>query len=112
MKKFECPHCHKNTITALKKAFAGGPASKGTVCPECGGHVTNDSKSLGFKTVVKSVCLLVIIAAVYFDLGIWYCLGAFAFSFVLPWAVNMFCFGTAKTLRNDVQNKKVPGRGE
>ena len=59
---YECPHCHKKTISIFQKMVTGGMSSKGTKCKNCGRRIVNGKISL----VVHSV--LYLIAFVYMAL--------------------------------------------
>lgn len=61
MKKYECPHCGENSISPLKKAFAGNQKSKGIVCPNCGKRCTNGMQSAIFHTIIDLLMLITVV---------------------------------------------------
>jgi len=56
----KCPYCGKKTFPFWKRIMAGGMASKGVACSECGRHAVHGMKSTVFRTVVSAVTLGVI----------------------------------------------------
>lgn len=88
--KYECPHCHKKTITIWKKAMAGSLTSKGTTCPECKVRCVNGIASTIFRSVagIALFCfavymLFVLDSAMSMGTRYLYVFGGFAAYFLL-----------------------------
>lgn len=61
MIKYECPHCHKKTITVWHKLTAGNMNKVGKTCPECGHRCVNGIASTICYTVMNLVLLIFLI---------------------------------------------------
>jgi len=49
---YECPHCHKKTISVFQKMITGGMGSKGTKCKNCGRRIVNGKISLVIHSIL------------------------------------------------------------
>ncbi len=102
MKKYVCPHCGEETISPLKKAFAGNQKSKGTLCPNCGKRCTNGMQSAIFHTITDSIMLiLVIIFYIKLDLSMIPIAVAIAAAFVINKIFDAFFYPLVPSLRID-----------
>ncbi len=102
MKKYVCPHCGEETISPLKKAFAGNQKSKGTLCPNCGKRCTNGMQSAIFHTITDSIMLIiVIIFYIKLDLSMIPIAVAIAAAFVINKIFDAFFYPLVPSLRID-----------
>ena len=105
--KHECPHCGEKTISPIKKAFAGNPQSKGTVCPVCGKRSTNDLHSAIFHIIVDLAALVLVVFIYLKDENnesfesFYYMLGAIVGAYVITHAVDAFVFKLVPAIRLD-----------
>lgn len=102
MKKYVCPHCGEETISPLKKAFAGNQKSKGTLCPNCGKRCTNGMQSAIFHTITDSIMLIiVIIFYIKLDLSMIPIAVTIAATFVINKIFDAFFYPLVPSLRID-----------
>lgn len=103
MSKYECPYCHQKTFSHLKKAFMGGPASKGKPCPNCQNHCVNGMKTNIINSVIMMIAL---IAAFYIRYGgsadVVLMAEIIAVAFILTKIVNAFIGKVEKNNRLDL----------
>ncbi len=65
MKKYRCPYCKENTFSFWSKLTAGGMASKGKVCPECGKRAVHGLYSTIFRSVLMAAVAIFILLNCY-----------------------------------------------
>lgn len=102
MKKYVCPYCGEETISPIKKAFAGNQKSKGTPCPNCGKRCTNGMQSAIFHTVIDGLMLLsCVVLYIILDLSFYYILIVIACAFVINTLFDLFFFPPVPSMRID-----------
>ncbi len=104
--KHTCPHCGEKTISPIKKAFAGNPQSKGTVCPACGKRSTNDIHSAIFHVIVD-VLVLIFVVFTYIKIdstiGLYYMAGALIGAFLITRIGDALFFKLVPAIRIDTK---------
>ena len=105
MFSFQLPSC-KATLPPIKKAFAGNPQSKGTVCPNCGKRCTNDIHSAIFHVIVDVIVLaFVVFTYIKIDTtdGLYYMIGAIAGAFLITRIGDAIFFKLVPAIRLNIK---------
>ena len=101
MNRSKCPYCGKETYSFFDRMMAGGMASKGRVCRECGRRSVHGLDSTLFNTIVWLVVLICLYNG--YKKGTpsqTVCLIVFAAGFVISRLANGF-FGLAMNNRRE-----------